>query len=492
MAEPQVLVAADDPTLVGALAWLLKEEGFAVDRVEHLDGGDALVRRLEAGAPDVLVVDVPPGDEERLRLVERVTSDGRWHDLPVLLLAEAAGEEEVARLFGAGAADVLVKPVRVRELVARVQARLRTVAMMHALRDALRDADRAATRARDEVESKRTLVDILFEVTRELSPDEIFRSLARRVARALNIQRCSVILARPGDEVGVVAAAYENPALRDLEIRLDRYPEIRRALDEGVAVLIEDTRASPLYDEVRKAWEREGQVVPIRSVIALPFALDPERTGVFFLRTDDSELPLTQEDVDFADTVIKGAVAALQRAQVFQSTKAEKEQLATLAITDPLTHLPNRRALVDRLTIEVDRARRYGTVVTLLMIDIDHFKSVNDNYGHLAGDDALRDLAVILQGAIRTVDVAARYGGEEFVVVLPETGPEGAVAFAERVRERVASHAFVAAGAPLRLTASIGVATFPGERVSSIEELFAEADAALYRAKAAGRNRVAT
>ncbi|HVE78389.1 MAG TPA: GGDEF domain-containing protein, partial [Gemmatimonadaceae bacterium] len=210
------------------------------------------------------------------------------------------------------------------------------------------------------------------------------------------------------------------------------------------------------------------------------------------LRTDDSELPLTQEDVEFADTVIKGAVAALQRAQVFQSTKAEKEQLATLATTDPLTQLPNRRALVDRLTLEVDRARRYGTVVTLLMVDLDHFKRENDTYGHLAGDDALRELAMLLQEAIRTVDVAARYGGEEFVVVLPETGIDGAVMFAERVRELVASHAFVVPGATLHLTASIGVAAFPGERVGSIEELVAQADAALYRAKAAGRNRVAT
>ncbi|HVE79285.1 MAG TPA: diguanylate cyclase [Gemmatimonadaceae bacterium] len=496
MVEPNVLVAADDPALVSALAWLLKEEGFAVDRLEQLNGGEGLVRRLEARPPDVLVVDVPSaGDgrlrDERLRLVEQVTSDGRWHHLPVLLLAEAPGEDDVARLFGAGATDVVAKPVRVRELVARVQARLRTLDIMHALRDALRDADRAATRARDEVESKRTLVDILFEVTRELSPDEIFRSLARRVARALNIQRCSVVLARPGDEVGVVAAAYEDPSLRDLEIRLDRYPEIRRALDEGVAVLIEDTRASPLYDEVRKTWERDGQVVPTRSVIALPFTLDPERTGVFFLRTDDSELPLTQEDVEFADTVIKGAVAALQRAEVFQSTKAEKEQLATLATTDPLTQLPNRRALVDRLTLEVDRARRYGTVVTLLMVDLDHFKRVNDTYGHLAGDEVLREMAALLQEAARSVDMVARYGGEEFVVVVPETSLDGALAFAERLRERVEGQAFSTGGRTrVRLTASVGVAGFPAPGVESVDALFSRADAALYQAKAEGRNRV--
>jgi diguanylate cyclase (GGDEF)-like protein len=135
-------------------------------------------------------------------------------------------------------------------------------------------------------------------------------------------------------------------------------------------------------------------------------------------------------------------------------------------------------------------------VLTLLMVDLDHFKRVNDTYGHLTGDDALREVAALLQHAVRSVDVVARYGGEEFVVVLPETAEAGAVAFAERIRERIEAQSFavIAAqppgGSGLRLTASIGVATFPSPRVDSAEDLFAQADAALYRAKAEGRNRV--
>jgi two-component system cell cycle response regulator len=132
-------------------------------------------------------------------------------------------------------------------------------------------------------------------------------------------------------------------------------------------------------------------------------------------------------------------------------------------------------------------------VVTLLMVDIDHFKRINDTYGHLVGDDVLREVATLLQGAVRTVDVVARYGGEEFIIVLPETNEEGAIAFAERLRERIEAQEFGRGGrAGLRLTTSIGVATFPSPLVESTEDLFGRADAALYRAKADGRNRVCT
>jgi len=131
--------------------------------------------------------------------------------------------------------------------------------------------------------------------------------------------------------------------------------------------------------------------------------------------------------------------------------------------------------------------------VSLLLIDIDHFKRVNDNYGHLVGDDALSDVGALLQSAVRTVDVVARYGGEEFVIVLPETGVVGATIFAERVRELIEEHEFSHSGSiKLHLTASVGVATYPSPGLETAEDLLAKADQGLYRAKAEGRNRVRT
>jgi len=227
-------------------------------------------------------------------------------------------------------------------------------------------------------------------------------------------------------------------------------------------------------------------------VIAMPFSLaDARQSGVFFLRRGDDERPLKEDDVAFADTVVRAAVAAVQRANMMESTRADNRRLEALAQTDPLTDALNRRALTERLNAELERARRYDSTVTLLMIDIDHFKRINDTYGHLVGDDVLMALAALLQHEVRSVDLVARYGGEEFVIVLPETREDGAVAFAERIRERIEIHAFsLDAGPTLQVTASIGVATFPAPRVATVEDLFMRADQALYRAKAEGRNRV--
>ena len=127
----------------------------------------------------------------------------------------------------------------------------------------------------------------------------------------------------------------------------------------------------------------------------------------------------------------------------------------------------------------------------MLLVDLDHFKLINDTYGHLAGDDVLFAVATLLKHAVRSVDTVARYGGEEFVIVLPETGIQGAVAFAERVRDRLAAHRFtLSEEQEVRITASIGVATYPSPGLSSAEDLFKAADTALYRAKGGGRNLV--
>ena len=195
----------------------------------------------------------------------------------------------------------------------------------------------------------------------------------------------------------------------------------------------------------------------------------------------------------FVDAVLRAAVAVIRRAQALETTRAENRRLEALATTDPLTRMLNRRALLDRLTAECDRARRYDSSLALLLVDIDHFKEINDTAGHLAGDSVLRQLGALLADAMRKVDVLARYGGEEFVAMLPETSMEGAAVFAERLRERIAAQVYDIGGQrSVRLTVSIGLATFPSSGVASTDDLFARADEALYRAKSGGRNQVRT
>jgi diguanylate cyclase (GGDEF)-like protein len=141
--------------------------------------------------------------------------------------------------------------------------------------------------------------------------------------------------------------------------------------------------------------------------------------------------------------------------------------------------------------VEFSRVGRYQESFSLLMIDIDDFKKVNDEHGHPAGDAVLKEMARIIKETVRTVDVVGRYGGEEFVAVLPHTPHDEALETAERVRRRIREHVFLAGDRKAHVTVSVGVASYPSASVDSPSTLIREADKALYRAKEAGRDRVA-
>ena len=490
MASSRILVVDDDPALLQTISIVLREQGYDVATA---DNGQAMLESIEAREPELILLDVLMPQLDGFQLLERLKSDERYADLPVLMVSSLPAEEATVKTLGLGAADYIRKPFRVRELLARIQAQLRVRAELRSAKDTVLKREADLVRAREEAETRRTMVDILHEVTDELSPEEIYHVVARRVARALNTSHCSVVLARPDDKFGIVATAFEDPSVINYRIQLELYPEIRTALATQAPVLVEDLLVSPLYAEIRDKWAKHGTVVRIRSVIALPFSLDSAQVGVFFLRRTGEEPPFDKEDVEFASTVIRAAVSAIQRARMIETTKADNARLEVLARTDPLTQLLNRRVLIERLVQEVERARRYQNTIALMMIDLDHFKRVNDQYGHLVGDDVLRDVAAILKNAVRAVDVVARYGGEEFVVVLPETAAGGAQAFAERLREKIEAHDFSAhPHGTFHVTCSIGMASYPGQQIESGEDLLARADEALYRAKADGRNRVRT
>lgn len=169
---------------------------------------------------------------------------------------------------------------------------------------------------------------------------------------------------------------------------------------------------------------------------------------------------------------------------------AFESELFEAATTDPLTRISNRRAFMERAQGEWASARRNDAWLHVLMLDVDHFKCINDSLGHPAGDFVLRELAYICNRVRRTEDLLARYGGEEFILLLAGGEPEQAIQFAERLRTTIASQHFSFEEKPIKLTVSIGLASRKGEQTPPLAELIARSDAALYQAKNAGRDRI--
>ena len=238
---------------------------------------------------------------------------------------------------------------------------------------------------------------------------------------------------------------------------------------------------------------RQDQAIWVRSVdrAALLARLDQSR------RVDDHEaLVRTPEGDRFwaqiagITTILDGEPAYLLSFTDISARKAMEDELRRLATTDPLTGIFNRRHLMDQGEREIRRARRYGTDLALLILDIDHFKPINDRFGHAIGDDALKAMVHLCQGHLREIDVMCRLGGEEFVVLLPETSDSAAMIAAERLRAAIEAHAMTLPdGLVLTFTISIGL-TAARQEDTSLGDVLSRADEALYAAKGAGRNQV--
>jgi two-component system cell cycle response regulator len=181
---------------------------------------------------------------------------------------------------------------------------------------------------------------------------------------------------------------------------------------------------------------------------------------------------------------------ALEKASLKREMRMAQEKLAEMSVRDELTGMFNRRYFQEALEREVSGAQRYGHVLALCMIDLDHFKRVNDTHGHLCGDRVLKEFGRLLNDSIRQYDVGCRYGGEEFAVILPDTSLDKALALCERFRERIKAHEFTYEALTLRITASVGVAARPGGGTITGRQLVDQADKALYQAKSQGRNKV--
>ncbi len=247
---------------------------------------------------------------------------------------------------------------------------------------------------------------------------------------------------------------------------------------EGKPLLVKEGEKDPRFKKFENVDEE------LKSIISVPLKIKDQIIGVINIDNKRKFNIFNMDDLQLLSTFANQAAIAIQNAKLHQEIKQ-------LAITDDLTGLYNFRYIKDRLEEEVKRAQRFKHLLALIMADIDHFKEFNDNYGHLAGNKVLQNIADILRSNIREVDIAARFGGEEFIIILPEANKKEAHKIAERIRIKVEDYNFInkKSHPNEKVTLSLGVTSCFQESVTP-QGLIYKVDQALYQAKRRGRNRV--
>jgi diguanylate cyclase (GGDEF)-like protein len=312
---------------------------------------------------------------------------------------------------------------------------------------------------------------------------------------------CQILTARSGDEavalfdelsrdnesIALVIADQIMPGMKGvelLEIVKRRFPTTMKILltgQAGLDAVVDAINRAHLNQYISKPWDETALLLGVENLLRQYRLVNENQQLIASLSAKNQALLEMNRELE---------------AKIHERTHELAEantRLAQLAVTDGLTGLYNHRHLHERLALEVERSQRSGLPLSVLMLDVDHFKLFNDSFGHPAGDEVLRQVARVLNDTRRANDVVARYGGEEFAVILVDTAKFTAAKVAERVRERIAAHDFhdpahrTQRGTPI--TVSLGVATFPDDGVDA-EALIRAADTALYAAKRSGRNRV--
>ncbi len=440
----RVLIVDDEPMNLKLLAAHLKPAGYellmAKSGAEALD----LARRAH---PDIILLDIMMPDINGYEVTRRLKADRNTRSIPIVLITALHAVEDKVKGLKAGADDFLSKPVDSNELLARV----RSLTRMKLLEDELALQKRSSSYLVPALTAEKKKLILLIE-----SDD----SEAERWEKGLTEAGMVTVHAESGRR-GMDLVAVTSPDLIVLDLMLP------------------DMRGVDLLRQLKK--QEISKNIPVVTVAT------PGKTASKAQVLESGADDCLNKPVD-ARELQACIAAALRRSNQQRWLQSKLHDMFVRSITDPLTGLYNRQYLYQNLIQRLNYARRYNHPFSLLMLDLDLFKQVNDRFGHLVGDDVLKQFAAILNKNIRSVDIAARYGGEEFVVVVPETRLQGAVALAEKLRRNVAAHTFpYLEDRPL--TVSIGVTEYHSDDLEP-NDIIKRADQALYAAKHGGRDRI--
>ena len=434
----------------------LRESLCGLGSIEAFEDAETALRSIVRRAPDVVVTDCVMPGMSGTQLLERIRREQPGVD--VILVTGAASVETAVAALRMGASDYLQKPVEAELLRRSVEQTL--------LRRQLCDENDRLKTALRTLEACRALAPCL-------EPGEVYPVALDLLLGATGRSRGLALFHRaiPPQSDGIAFRGMSETQARCLRTLL--VDEKRVDLECFDRLGFEDR--GPIVEALRESG------IETDRIISVPIRGEEEEGGVLWVLEDGHRTG--ESPLDLLRTIQRHAQVALRNAERYSRAKER-------AFVDDVTEIYNARYLMAAAEKEIRRAERYGNPLSVVFLDLDRFKLVNDTHGHLVGSQTLRRLAQLLLECVRQVDTLARYGGDEFTILMSDTGHAAALAVAERIRRSVEDQIFEGGGgSPLRLTICAGVASFP-EHGRTREALLDGADKAMYRAKSLGRNRV--
>ena len=403
----------------------------------------------------------------------RIRALVRAAGMPCLSVAKQAGAAARRRSESLGFSAHLCHPVRSEE-ASRVLRRLsRASSKGGTARSRRGEGARAIRRLK-------LLSDITRAANSVLEPKRVMEIVMSKSQALIRSEAWSLLLVDEKEQsLSFAVSKGENAeGIKDFKL----------AIGQGIAGWVVRYRRPAIINDVSKDQRFDPGVDRVtgfrtRSILCVPLISRGRIIGVVEL-VNKVGRAFTRDDLETLSLLVEPGAIAIENAILYKrSTK--------MSFTDYLTGLFNGRYLDMALQREVKRARRYESQVSVVFLDLDGFKNVNDAHGHLAGSRALVEVGAVIQETVREIDIVSRYGGDEYTIVLPQTGPEGAIIIAERIRKNIEDKVFLKAmGHEVRLTASFGVACYP-QHAQSREELMQKADHAMYEVKDREKNGIA-
>ncbi|MDY6899947.1 MAG: diguanylate cyclase, partial [Cyanobacteriota bacterium] len=493
-----ILVVDDTPSNLNVLFSYLRSAGF---KVLVAQTGDNALKSAEYAKPDLILLDILMSGIDGFETCRRLKNNPQTADIPVIFMTALSDSINKVRGFELGAVDYVTKPIQKDELIARIQTHISLERLRHNL------VEQNVT-LHQKAEQEQLLSELSERIRNSLDINLIIRAAATEILNFLDCSRAIVTHLKDGyisiEQQVVKSGISEIPPDSVAHKYFIQDGEEAKYL-EGDIIAIDDVSNSDLGSH----FLEDLQNFQVKATLTIPilFKKTAMNETLSLSSNDNSDvlwgfLTVHQcnqtrkwqtEEIKFIQRLVNQLAIGIHQGRLYYRLSTANKELKNLALRDPLTKVFNRRYFDDKLQKEWKRLQRIPSPLSIIMCDVDCFKSYNDTYGHQAGDECLQMVAQSISNSLkRPADCVARYGGEEFIIILPYTPPKGALKVAEAIRNGIKelNIPHTASSVSSVVTVSIGVAGSIPNRDDNPILLVEAADQALYLAKAQGRDRV--